>query len=256
MTSYAGRLAELYDLLYEDKPYAAEAAFVHECLQSYSPEAPSSLLELACGTGEHALALEKFGYSILATDYSEDMLILASAKAKKGGSTVDFRVQDMRALNIPEAPFDAVFCLFDSIGYVETNEALEQVFRGVHAHLKPGGLFIFEFWHAAAMLKSYDPTRMLQKQTPSGDLIRISETTLDVEKQLARVVYTIYEMPEEGGHHKIQEVHQNRYFLVQEMAAWLARFDFKSLKWFAGFKPDEKIDAATWHILAVTQKTP
>ena len=48
MISYLGRHAELYDIFYADKPYALEAAFVHQCLQSYSQEPVHRLLELAC----------------------------------------------------------------------------------------------------------------------------------------------------------------------------------------------------------------
>src|SRR5262249_15014547 len=36
MSVYAGRYAGLYDLFYADKPYAAEAAFVHECIREFS----------------------------------------------------------------------------------------------------------------------------------------------------------------------------------------------------------------------------
>src|SRR5688500_12805755 len=121
MSSYPGRHAELYDLLYADKPYAEEAMVVHRCLQEFNIGATNRLLELACGTGSHAFELEKFGYQIVATDYSEDMLRIAQNKARKRSSTVDFRVQDMTNISIPETDFDAVVCLFDSIGYVVTN---------------------------------------------------------------------------------------------------------------------------------------
>src|SRR5688572_22388311 len=74
LTSYAGRHAELYDLFYAEKPYEAEAAFVGQCLREYSTGPTNKLLEIACGTGTHALQLEKRGYQILATDYSVAML--------------------------------------------------------------------------------------------------------------------------------------------------------------------------------------
>ena len=129
-----------------------EAAFVHRCLQQYGIKPTKKILELACGTGSHSLAFEKYGYQIIATDYSEDMLKCAQNKAQNSTS-IDFRMQDMRKLAVPECHFDAVVCLFDSLGYVITNDALKQVFQGVHQHLRKGGLFIFEFWHAAPMIK-------------------------------------------------------------------------------------------------------
>ena len=141
MTSYSGRHAELYDLFYADKPYEAEAAFVAQCLREYAVGPTTRLLEIACGTGTHALQLEQRGYKIVATDYSPDML--ARARQKAANSEVEFPLQDMTQLEVGGAPFDAAYCLFDAIGYVGTNEALEKVFRGVHKHLRRDGLFIF-----------------------------------------------------------------------------------------------------------------
>ncbi|HLA82641.1 MAG TPA: methyltransferase domain-containing protein, partial [Thermoleophilia bacterium] len=83
MTSYAGRHAELYDVFYSDKPYAAEAAFVHECFGRYAGFPVRRLLELACGTGRHAIELAKMGYELVATDNSPDML--ASARSATQG---------------------------------------------------------------------------------------------------------------------------------------------------------------------------
>ena len=254
MSSYIGRHAELYDLFYADKPYEKEALFVHECLQQYSVGRTQRLLELACGSGSHAFVLEKLGYEIVATDYSEDMLACAQRKAVKAGSSIGFRQQDMRTLDVGERSFDAVICLFDSIGYVETNEALMQVLQGVHRHLRPDGLFVFEFWHAAAMLRSYDPVRVRRWTTPEAEVVRVSETKLDHAKQLARVTYTIYELRNNGTYTKLEETQTNRFFLVQEMAGWLSCCGFVPVKWFSGFTPDENITEQTWHIVAVARK--
>ncbi|HKU75324.1 MAG TPA: class I SAM-dependent methyltransferase, partial [Pyrinomonadaceae bacterium] len=191
MTSYSGRHAELYDLFYADKPYEAEAVFVDECLREYSVRPTTRLLEIACGTGTHALQLEQRGYKIVATDYSHDMLERATQKA--ANSQVEFQLQDMTQLEVSGAPFDAAYCLFDAIGYVGTNEALEKVFRGVHKHLRNDGLFIFEFWHAAAMLRHYDPVRVRRWKQDDSLILRISETSLDYAKQLSSVHYSIYE---------------------------------------------------------------
>ena len=254
MSSYIGRHAELYDLFYSDKPYQQESAFIHQCFQKYSHKPPKRLLELACGTGTHALELGKYGYDLLAVDYSQDMLDCARRKAKHSESAVEFRWQDIRALDLPERPFDAVYCLFDSIGYVRTNEALLQVFKDVYNYLIPGGLFIFEYWHAAAMLRSYSPLRIRRWSTAEGDIIRISETELDFAKQLSHVTYTIYELRNDGTYSGFSETQTNRYFLVQEMSGWLTTAGLEPLKYFAGFRDSEEITEDTWHILAIARR--
>ena len=250
MTSYAGRHAELYDLFYAEKPYEAEAAFVDQCLREYSVGPTRRLLEIACGTGTHALQLEQRGYDIIATDYSSDMI----ERAKQKTSRVEFRPQDMTQLDVAGAPFDAVYCMFDAIGYVVTNEALEKTFRGVHKHLRSDGLFVFEFWHAGAMLRHYDPVRIRRWPTTDGLILRLSETELDVAKQLSRVTYSIYELNSNGTYSTLTETHVNRYFLLQEMAYWLSSTGFAPVKWFAGFTNDETITDETWHIVAVARR--
>ena len=254
MTSYSGRHAELYDLFYADKPYEVEAAFVDKCLREYSSGPTHSLLELACGTGTHALQLEKCGYQIVATDYSKDMIERARQKAAETSSEVDFRLQDMTRLDVSGAPFDAAICLFDAIGYVGTNDSLTNVFRGVQKHVRPGGLFIFEFWHAAAMLRHYDPVRVKRFQTGDSLILRVSETTLDYANQLGQILYSIYELKSDGTYSSLTERQTNRYFMVQEMAAWLSFTGFTPLKWFAGFTDDETISDETWHIVAVARR--
>ena len=254
MTSYSGRHAELYDLFYADKPYEAEAAFVDECLREYSVGPSKSLLEIACGTGTHALQLEQRGYKIVATDYSQDMLERARQKASVANSRVEFQLQDMTQLEVNGAPFDAAYCLFDAIGYVGNNDALQKVFRGVHKHLRNDGLFIFEFWHAAAMLRHYDPVRVRRWRQDDSLILRISETTLDYAKQLSSVHYSIYELKTDGNYSSLTETQVNRYFLAQEMAAWLTTTGFAPVKWFAGFTSSETISDETWHIVAVARR--
>lgn len=162
MSSYLGRHAELYDLFYAEKPYVDEATFVDGLLREHTPDA-RSVLELACGTGRHAIELERRGYEIVATDYSADMLACAKRRGESVNSRVRFELADMRRLGECKAvrgvKFDAAYALFDSIGYVQTNEAISEVLGGVCDVLVPGGVFVFEFWHAAAMLRSFDPLR-------------------------------------------------------------------------------------------------
>jgi SAM-dependent methyltransferase len=253
MSSYLGRHAELYDLLYEDKPYAEEAGFVHSRLSRYG--APGRrLLELACGTGSHALNFERLGYSVVATDYSKDMLDVATRKGREASSSVRFEYGDMTALDLGAGRFDAAVCLFDAIGYVRTNEALGRVFSGVARHLRPNGLFVFEFWHAAAMLRGYDPVRVRRWETPAGEVLRVSETTLDVAHQLSHVRYTILELGRDGRYARLEETQTNRYFLAQEMAALLSAGGLTPVAWYAGFRDDEIVTTDTWHVVAVARR--
>ncbi|MCW5875586.1 MAG: class I SAM-dependent methyltransferase [Anaerolineales bacterium] len=253
MSSYTGKHAEYYDIFYADKPYAQEAAFVHACFQKHTAGPCERLLELACGSGRHALELEKLGYRIVATDYSENLLAVARRRAAEAGSAVEFLWQDMRSLQLDAPPFDAAYCLFDSIGYVQTNAAIRQVLTGVAAHLRPGGLFVFEFWHAAAMLRGYEPRRERTWTHGETTIQRVSNTRLDVARQLAEVTYDI-QADSPDGRVELSETQVNRYFLVQEMADFLETTGFSPLEFVAAFQDDPQITEDTWHILAVARR--
>lgn len=254
MSSYLGRHAELYDLFYADKPYHEEATFVHQCLQKYGGDNIRRLLEIACGTGNHAFELEKYGYEIVAIDYSEDMIAQAKLKQKERGSSVAFFCDDMRTLDNVTETFDTAVCLFDSIGYVLTNEALQRTLKNINRCLQADGLFVFEFWHAAAMLREYEPVRTRWWHAPEAEVLRISETSLDVFRQIGTVDYSVYELHNDGSYLSFKEKQQNRYFLIQEMSALLSLADFTPLQWYAGFSDKEKITEQTWHIVAIAQK--
>lgn len=254
MASYIGRHANLYDLFYAEKPYAQEAAFVHDCVRRYGKGTSEKLLELACGTGRHALEWQKLGYQAVASDYSKDMLEVAQKRPRAPAPALRFEYQDMRNLQVQGAPFDVVVCLFDSLGYVGTNDAIAESLSGIARHLRSDGLFVFEFWHAGAMVRSFDPVRVRRWKTADGEILRISETQLDVQKQLGIVQYTILDLKSDGTYEQLSETQSNRYFLVQEMAALLTSSGFVPVAWHAGFTASEQIDTNTWHVVAVARK--
>ena len=254
MGIYDGRHAELYDLFYGGKAYAAEAGRVHELLQAFSQAPVRRVLDIACGTGSHAIALEKLGYDVVASDISEDMLACAREKARAAGSAIRFERQDMRTLEVGSNPFDAVLCLFDAIGHVQTTAAIKQTFTAVHRHLRDDGLLVLEFWHAAAMAGHHDPLRVRRWATEHGEILRLSETTLDLALQCATVQHTIYDLRRDGTYQTAVERQVNRFFSLPEMTALLDACRFEPLKYFCGYSADENLTPDTWHIVLVARR--
>ena len=63
--------APWYDLLYEDKDYAAETSFVEHQLRRHGA-ASGSLLDLGCGTGVHAVQFAQNGWYVTGIDLVVD----------------------------------------------------------------------------------------------------------------------------------------------------------------------------------------
>lgn len=255
MSSYIGKHANLYDLFYAQKDYVGEALFIHDCIGKYHAGQPTDILELACGTGKHSYHLWKKGYRIIATDYSEDMLVCARENHKQWNTNVEFRNLDMRnPVFYGEKP-DVILCLFDSIGYLRTNEYILALLNFVRGQLKDNGLFITEYWNAGAFLRYYEPSRTRQFKTPDSEITRVSETEIDYKNQLAHVHYTITEKKDDSVENTIKEVQSNRYFLHQEMQFFFQQAGLQCVDSFAGYTNDTDIKLDTWHTVAVLKKS-
>ena len=133
---------ELYDLIYGSfKDYGSESAAVAGLLKKRAPEA-RTLLDVGCGTGEHARHLQaSHGYRVDGLDIEPGFVDLARSKLPDSR----FWVEDMAGFDIGEA-YDAVLCLFSAIGYVVTLERLETALASFRAHLRPGGVALVEPW--------------------------------------------------------------------------------------------------------------
>ena len=179
MISYIGKHAELYDVMYRDKPYHDEVRLINDYFKNFNTNG-NLIVELACGTGNHAFEFEKLGYNITAFDNSKDMITQAQMKAKKQGSFIDFRIDSMLDFTtIGNQKYDFGLCLFDSLGYVLTNENIESTLRNVFNVLNKKGIFCCEVWHSAAMLAGYSPTRKKEWKTENKDInFRISKHNL------------------------------------------------------------------------------
>lgn len=130
-----------YDALYvNDGEYATEAARVKELLTRHGVPAQSDLLVLACGTGGHIPYL-KDNYHVSGLDLSEDMLDLARKKFPEirfyPANLIDFTL---------ETDFDAIICLYGSIGFVKTVDNLRASMQRIAAHLRPDGLALITPW--------------------------------------------------------------------------------------------------------------
>ena len=250
---YGGQFAELYDVFYASKPYKEEAGFVHRCIGEYGQGESRKMLELACGTGRHAIHFAELGYQVTAIDSSPEMLARAKGAAKDD-SKIEFKELDMRDIARIAGSYDVVVCLFDSIGYVQTDAGLDTVFSGIRARLRHAGLFIFEFWHAPAMLRAYDPVRARRLPIEGGTIIRISQTTVDPKLSLAEVTYDFYELKDDGTYNTIVEKHVNRFFTLGEIESFAARHHFSRCAFHAGFQAEAGISDQTWHVLAILKK--
>jgi SAM-dependent methyltransferase len=100
------------------------------------------VLDAACGTGHHALALARRGYEVVGADLSQAMVQRARQNAAAAGLDVAFEVAGLGSLSSLGQTFDAVICLGNSLPHLLTGQAVDEAMADFHAVLQPGGLLV------------------------------------------------------------------------------------------------------------------
>jgi SAM-dependent methyltransferase len=108
------------------------------------------VLDTACGTGQHSIALAQRGYEVVGTDLSQAMVRAARANARAAGVDVEFYVaglgqQSSLAQDSSVAmTFDAALCLGNSLPHMLSPGAIEDALADFSSVLRPGGLLVIQ----------------------------------------------------------------------------------------------------------------
>lgn len=140
-------ISDFYDSFNGGARYDDYLDFIKErfnALSLHDPDYQPRVVDLACGTGEMTLKLAEAGFDAVGVDRSPQMLSKAMEKAYSHPQLSLFFVkQDMTRLSM-DAKANLFVCLYDSLNYLEDEEALQLVFKKVSDHLTQGGIFIFD----------------------------------------------------------------------------------------------------------------
>jgi SAM-dependent methyltransferase len=189
--------------------------------------APSTMVDLACGTGSLALLMARRGWRVWGIDASGGMLAEAWKKSAPTGLPVIFLRQDMRTFHIPEAAGVAV-SVFDSLNHLLTPKDLKAAFRRVHAAVAPGGWFMFDVNNERCFRLLWTREQSLTHR----DFTLLLENTYDARRHRARSRVRIL-LPTPGRPVVLSETVHERCFDPPEIQSLLTE---------SGFDVDEQED--------------
>lgn len=159
-----------YDIIHSDKNYKHESAIISSIVGS-----KRTLLDVACGTGNHLVYLSNV-YDCSGIDINQKMVEVARSKG------LDVNCGDMRSFKI-DKKFDAITCLFGSIGHLLSYQDLCNALVCFKEHLNVGGVILLEPW---VFLDQYIPrtvsrqisdnVRVTSKNTLSGNIATLEKT--------------------------------------------------------------------------------
>ena len=200
--------AEFYDTIYGVfKDYNAEATKIANLVRAIDAEY-KTVLDVACGTGEHARLLTQAGYSVDGIDINAAFVGIAQRKNQTGL----FIEADMSEFELSRR-YDVVMCLFSSIGYLRTLDRVVGALRCFREHLRPGGAVIVEPWFQPGVL---DQGRVDQT-TGEANGIRVTRNSrMELEQGLSRIHFN-YEITDATGTRHVPEVHELGLFTNAEL---------------------------------------
>jgi SAM-dependent methyltransferase len=244
-----GVYSRYYDLLYREKDYAGEAAYVAKLIRAARPGA-RSILDLGCGTGRHARELAALGFTVTGVDRSAEMVAIARQTPTTGAR---FFEGDLGTMRLDER-FDVVTSLFHVFSYQTTNQALSAAFATAHAHLRDGGVLVFDAWYGPAVLSDPPAVRVKRLSNDEMEVVRISEPTLHANRNVVDVDFEVLIRDRlKDTTSRLTERHEMRYLFTPEIEAFAAAAGLKLLaseEWLTGMPPG----LGTWGVVFACER--
>jgi SAM-dependent methyltransferase len=255
VTVFGADYADCYDILYRAKDYAGEADLIERLLAKHGAAGPRSILDLGCGTGNHALPLAQRGHRVTGVDRAPGMLAQARAKAATLAlpHAPTFVEGDVCRLDLGQR-FDVALMMFMVLGYQYENADLVAALVTLRRHLAPAGLFVFDVWNGLAVLAQRPGERTAEAVLGDTRIVRRTRTRLEPMAQLCHVHFDI-ERTDAAGTTAWQETHTMRFFFPQELDLVLRCNNMRLLQ-LASFPDGEgPPDEQAWNIVGLAQAT-
>lgn len=199
--------AEWYDALYHSKDYRQESEKVIQLLRNEHPRA-KTVLDVACGTGEHdRYLLEE--YAVDGIDINPSFIKYAAKKNPRG----NYHLADMTGFNL-DKQYDAIVCLFSSIGYVKTIENVQKTLACFTKHLNKDGVIILEPWFEPEAWHPGGNVNMTTGETEDGKICRMNISEREGNMSFFTFHYLI---GTRQGIEYCTEYHELGLFTVKEM---------------------------------------
>jgi SAM-dependent methyltransferase len=225
-------LAKYYDMMRQYRDYDKECSFADKLIRKNAPKA-KLVLDLCCGTGEHAIRMARLGYKVIGVDQSQDMLDIAAAKAMASGFSIEFICKDIFKLDIKEQ-FDAAYCLGYTFLYMTTNSDVRGFFKVIRNALLPGGFFLVDFINGLSLIKDFDKDEFIY-QHKDATIKQHDRWYLDKRRRIRHLDFE-YEITDNDGRvRKIFAEENLRIFYDDEVRSLLSNCGFCNIESFGDY---------------------
>jgi len=250
--------ARFYDKIWGRYDYDMDVKFLDKLFKKYGCR---NILDIGCGTGNHAIRLASLGYKVTATDISDKMLEIA--KNKVHSRKISLRKVDMRniARTLPEAIFDGAYMLGHVAYHLDSDKEARNFLKGVHKVLKTGGVFVFNARNAKKINESYLDNLLLDHLVNDKEvqIAVLNCNVRDAEDPNTIIWRPIFLVKENNKvDFQIRE-HRLHWFEFHKMEKLLLQAGFRLMSTHSGpyeEKFDELLHADMWFVTQSKARAP
>ena len=219
-------LAASYDRLTNDVNYQSVVDFYNQILFREKLH-PRTAVDLACGTGSVAILLAEQGLKVTAVDLSEDMLTVASQKARDMDNAPMFVCQPLQELRLPRG-VDLAVCALDSLDYITDPKDCTQAIKQIYKALNPGGVFIFDV-NTPEKLRAMDDQVFLDED---DDVYCVWRGEFDEQTNICSYGMDIFQREGNCWHRSFEE-HREYAYSQEQLTGFLKDAGFTHIEVYA-----------------------
>ncbi|MEW2067179.1 methyltransferase domain-containing protein [Streptomyces sp. NPDC007346] len=232
---YVSKLVDRWDQLIDwDRRRTGEQDFFAELLREAEA---GRVLDVAAGTGYHAVTLAQQGFDVTAADGSAEMIARTRRNAERRGLSFPAVQADWRKLGEHiDQRYDAVVCLGSSLPHLFQETDRRAALAAFYEALNPGGMLIVDH-------RNFDAIRQ-HRYSSSGNYYYCGTganvSVAHIDDQLCRFQYDFAD----GSTHHL-EVYP---ILSDELSALLIDTGFDTVQQFGDFQESYDADAVDFVI--------
>lgn len=246
MSEAYGAMAAVYDRWMKSVDYVQWWEYLRDTF-NITPGSP--ILELGCGTGNITQMLASAGHAVVAGDMSSAMLAQAESKLRRFRNVRLLRL-DMRRLPSRIGSFPVIIAACDAVNYLPSLRDLGLFLACARERLTPAGILLFDV-HGQGRVEGW-------RKMPAHNHVDESSCYLwDVTVAGASIEHRVtgFLRGEGGCWRRFDEVHRQRFFSLEEIAAAAAEAGF-TLQAAYDFPSQQAADAASQRVqIALVPKT-
>lgn len=232
--SWYDHRAAVYDTLHEGSLVPYESV-VNELDNLFKPYGVRTVLDMACGTGGHALPIARRGYQVTGGDLSAAMIEVATKKARDQNLSVAFHHGDMRTAC--HGSFDALICMNNSLGHITEQEDFGITLANFRKNLKTGGLLFIDHFNGSFMREIKSGYTRVGRclTTEQGVVIDIERSVYSEELQSLIVTTKTYTQKHTEADAIVStDIFQMKLWTKEQMDEAVVKAGFRPLGFFDG----------------------